>query len=442
MKPNMKWTLLAITIPSLIACGGGGSDSNTTVADSHKAPVSVVSGYEAAKVGNRVRVDGLGSYGVDASIATYTWSISKKPEGSNVELNNVNAVSPYFTPDVAGDYTVQLVTNDGKKDSSAKSLTITATEVNTNVAPVIYASETYTAALDQTLKLDAKAYDAEKDMLSYQWALNSAPKNTTISLSNTNTKQAALKANVVGEYKLTLTVSDGKEETTKEITVNYSADNVAPVAMAGRDTTFELGGTATLDASASFDGNDSNITYQWEVVSKPSASNAELSDATSAKPTFTPDVEGDYALALTVSDGALSSEKDFVRVTASKAGTSDLVLRFKGEKKQWPFAEEITLNEDIKGEAPKYVLLGSLTLEAAGHDYEVQQVFAMDAVSLTHDVKLSGIEDGSVLPVGDEIVVKFWSAPTQGTPVQLSYGLMIKDQPDFYVGLGYKFQTN
>ncbi len=177
------------------------------------------------------------------------------------------------------------------------------------MAPVIYASETYTAALDQTLKLDAKAYDADNDMLSYQWAFNSAPKNTTMSLSNASTKQATLKANVAGEYKLTLTVSDGKEETTKEITINYSADNVAPVAMAGRDTTFELGGTATLDASASIDGNDSGITYQWEFVSKPSASTAELSDATSAKPTFTPDVEGDYALALTVSDGALSSEK-------------------------------------------------------------------------------------------------------------------------------------
>ena len=441
MKPNMKWTLLAITIPSLIACGGG-SDSNTAAADSHKAPVSVVSGYEAAKVGNRIRLDGLGSYGVDASIATYTWSISKKPQGSNVTLNNVNAVSPYFTPDMAGDYTVQLVTNDGKKDSSAKSLTITATDANTNVAPAIYASETYTAALDQTLKLDAKAYDADNDVLSYQWALNSAPQNTTMSLSNASTKQAELKANVAGEYKLTLTVSDGKEETTKEITVNYSADNVAPIAMAGRDTTFELGGTTTLDASASMDGNDSDVTYQWEIVSKPSASTAELSDATSAKPTFTPDIEGDYALALTVSDGALSSEKDFVRVTASKAGTSDLVLHFNGEKKQWPFAEEIVLNEEIKGEAPKYVLLGSLTLEAVGHDYEVQQIFAMDAVNLTHDVKLSGIEDGSVLPVGDEIVVKLWSAPTQGNTVLLSYGLMIKDQPDFYAGLGYSFQTN
>ncbi|WP_029790499.1 MULTISPECIES: PKD domain-containing protein [Vibrio] len=440
MKPNMKWTLLAITIPSLIACGGG-SDSNT--ADSHKAPVSVVSGYETAKVGNRIRVDGLGSYGVDASIATYTWSISKKPQGSNVKLNNVNAISPYFTPDVAGDYTVQLVTNDGKKDSSAQSLTITATEVNTNVAPVIYASETYTAALDQTLKLDAKAYDADNDMLSYQWALNSAPKNTTMSLSNASTKQAALKANVAGEYKLTLTVSDGKEETTKEITINYSADNVAPVAMAGRDTTFELGGTATLDASASIDGNDSGITYQWEFVSKPSASTAELSDATSAKPTFTPDVEGDYALALTVSDGALSSGKDFVRVTASKAGTSDLVLHFNGEKKQWPLEIPIiTLNKDLKGEAPKYVLLGSLTLEAVGQDYEVQQVFAMNATNPDHDLKLSGIEDGSVLPVGDEIVVKFWSAPTQGSSVMMTYGLMIKDQTNFYGGVGYHFQTN
>ncbi len=66
----------------------------------------------------------------------------------------------------------------------------------------------------------------------------------------------------------------------------------------------------------------------------------------------------------------------------------------------------------------------------------------MDAVSLTHDVKLSGIEDGSVLPVGDEIVVKLWSAPTQGNTVTLSYGFMIKDQTNFYAGLGYHFQTN
>ncbi len=102
----------------------------------------------------------------------------------------------------------------------------------------------------------------------------------------------------------------------------------------------------------------------------------------------------------------------------------------------------ITLNKDLKGEAPKYVLLGSLTLEAVGQDYEVQQVFAMNATNPDHDLKLSGIEDGSMLPVGDEIVVKFWSAPTQGSSVMMTYGLMIKDQTNFYGGVGYNFQTN
>ncbi|WDZ73840.1 hypothetical protein PWW31_25610 [Vibrio harveyi] len=68
--------------------------------------------------------------------------------------------------------------------------------------------------------------------------------------------------------------------------------------------------------------------------------------------------------------------------------------------------------------------------------------FAMNATNPDHDLKLSGIEDGSVLPAGDEIVVKFWSAPTQGSNVMMTYGLMIKDQKDFYGGVGYNFQTN
>ena len=48
---------------------------------------------------------------------TYSWSISSKPAGSSATLSDASAVDPSFTPDETGDYTIELVVNDGSDDS-------------------------------------------------------------------------------------------------------------------------------------------------------------------------------------------------------------------------------------------------------------------------------------------------------------------------------------
>lgn len=75
----------------------------------------------------------------------------------------------------------------------------------------------------------------------------------------------------------------------------------------------------SLDGSGSYDADGDRLGYSWTLISTPGGSSAALSDAASAAPRFTPDVAGDYTVALVVSDGKSASEKSTVTVTPNVA---------------------------------------------------------------------------------------------------------------------------
>jgi preprotein translocase subunit SecF len=81
-------------------------------------------------------------------------------------------------------------------------------------------------------------------------------------------------------------------------------------------------GSVTLDGSASSDANGDAITYKWTLLNKPTNSNAALSSATSAKPTFTADIAGVYVFSLQVNDGKVDSAVTTVSVNASAANVA------------------------------------------------------------------------------------------------------------------------
>jgi hypothetical protein len=94
-----------------------------------------------------------------------------------------------------------------------------------------------------------------------------------------------------------------------------------PVAVAGTDQIVLTGSEVTLDAGGSYPANG-NLAYSWDFMSVPDGSGidaSDLSDPTSAYPTFTPDVDGDYVLRLVVNDEGVDSAPDFVTITASSA---------------------------------------------------------------------------------------------------------------------------
>ena len=73
-----------------------------------------------------VRLDGSGSDDADDDPLAYTWSVASAPAGSNATLSDTAIIDPIFTPDVVGEYIIQLVVNDGTEDSHADRITVIA----------------------------------------------------------------------------------------------------------------------------------------------------------------------------------------------------------------------------------------------------------------------------------------------------------------------------
>jgi hypothetical protein len=101
-------------------------------------------------------------------------------------------------------------------------------------------------------------------------------------------------------------------------TQRASGEDLPPVPNAGLDQMADPGQSVTLDATGSFDPDETPLTYAWRQVAGPSVT---LSAADEAEPTFTapdsPDEITTLAFELRVSDGVSTSVADAVSVLVS-----------------------------------------------------------------------------------------------------------------------------
>jgi len=86
--------------------------------------------------------------------------------------------------------------------------------------------------------------------------------------------------------------------------------NNPPVADAGPDIHMYLGEATLLDGSAWDPDGDPIVWWEWTIESRPAGSMEELSDPNRPNPVFTPDLVGQYAFSLAVSDGTDESLPD------------------------------------------------------------------------------------------------------------------------------------
>jgi hypothetical protein len=114
----MKKSTFVLSIFTLLlsACGGGVVPVvvSPVVVDPQVAPVAAAGSDQTITTANTsVALDGSASSDTNGDSLTYSWSLTSIPEGSAATLSEPAGSSPEFTPDINGNYIIELVVNDG-----------------------------------------------------------------------------------------------------------------------------------------------------------------------------------------------------------------------------------------------------------------------------------------------------------------------------------------
>ena len=186
-----------------------------------------------------------------------------------------------------------------------------------NNEPVASAGFPQLINLNELVQLDGSAsVDADSDVLTFHWEIISKPSGSNAELSDPSIVNPTFIADLPGSYEIRLTVSDNIADTIFDtVIIDTNAQNIAPVANAGLDLKVLAGNKVTLDGGSSTDINGNLLSFIWSFKSVPQGSIASLSDSEQIRPSFTPDLAGDYVVSLIVSDGDLSSVEDIVTVS-------------------------------------------------------------------------------------------------------------------------------
>ncbi|NJL71681.1 MAG: hypothetical protein HC888_08690 [Candidatus Competibacteraceae bacterium] len=251
----------------------------------------------------------------DNNPLTFAWIFLSRPAGSAAALNNTTAVTPSFTIDEPGNYTLQLVVNDGSQASNPDTVTVSTT----NSAPVANAGPDRRFQVGDTVTLDGSASsDVDDNPLTFAWSFTSRPAGSAASITNATQVTARFEIDVPGTYVVQLVVNDGAASSPAD-TVSISTDNSPPVANAGPDRTVPVTGLAVLDGGNSSDVDDDPLTYAWSFTSRPAGSTAALVNPAAVNPRFTVDVPGNYVVRLIVNDGTVNSESDTITISTSNS---------------------------------------------------------------------------------------------------------------------------
>ena len=333
MNTPLRASFIILLTSLLVACGGGGSAGCSAVlgilpgsgcSTSNTPPVANAGVTQNVTVGSLVTLDGSGSRDVNNQSLTYLWQMTAVPVGSLAALSSSTSAKPTFTADVAGTYTVSLVVNDGKANSTLATVSVYSS-VN-NAAPVANAGTNQSIAVGSVVTLDGTgSTDANRDSLTYKWSLSNVPTGSGAALSSAISPNPKFTADMTGTYTAILIVNDGKADSLSSVVViTASAANSAPVANAGLAQSVKLNDTVTLDGTASTDANNDFLTYKWALITKPTGSVASLSSTSSSKPTFRADVAGTFVASLIVNDGKVDSAAAATTVSVSSSNAEPI----------------------------------------------------------------------------------------------------------------------
>ena len=280
------------------------------------APVANAGADGVGELGKPVALEGRGSFDVDGDALTYAWRKVSGPADAPVPATSA---TPTFRATGAGTVVLGLTVSDGRVTSPEDLVTFEIDDPAVNSRPIARAGSDRAALLGSEVQLDGtRSADPDGDVLTYQWTQLAGPR---VMLDNDRSARPSFTPTRSGFLRFGLTVSDGKvTSVASSVLVQVTTGtNNPPLASAGSDQQVIIGGTVTLDGSASSDPNGDTLRYVWEQV----WGSPVVLTSQGPRPEFQPPGKGRYRFRLTVSDGEVPSAADEVDVVVSTHGADN-----------------------------------------------------------------------------------------------------------------------
>ena len=185
-----------------------------TVKPKNQPPIAKIEKLSSTRQGFKVILDGKKSRDPDDHKLTFAWKWLKRPAQSQSKLEKEKTSQPFFVPDKAGPYQVQLiVTDELGLASTPATLTIDIYGQDQNGDPVANAGVDQIVGVNTTVKLDgSSSTDPEQESLTYKWTFVSIPKGSQAKFSKDDSPKPTFQADRVGKYTIQLVVNDGLED--------------------------------------------------------------------------------------------------------------------------------------------------------------------------------------------------------------------------------------
>ena len=133
IAPSFTADVTGVYVVELVvtdAAGFSSEPSTVEISSENLAPISDAGDDELAGIGSSVVLDGLDSFDPDGDDITFQWTLASLPAGSNAVLMDADTATPSLSPDVVGDYVLELVVSDAFSDSDVDELIVTAVAGN------------------------------------------------------------------------------------------------------------------------------------------------------------------------------------------------------------------------------------------------------------------------------------------------------------------------
>ncbi len=309
-------------------------------AEGYLHPTPIAGPNQNVTTGTQVSLNSSESYDIDGRPLSYEWQFYSRPLGSHATLSNANTPTPSFTPDVDGLYVLFLAVDNGEYNSSGyfdhldfirssydqqrqDRVKVLATSNAPEPIAILGPDQQIAYAGADNLTLDAsRSTPVVGGETWYSWWLINKPatSNATVVTSDQyDPNGGQLNYDMEGDYVVRVTAKSVPYDTI----VYKVTTNTPPVADAGIDQNVTANFPATLNGSNSSDVDFDPVAYSWSLVSTPvdwtswPGAWPLLSEGREVSPTFTPTVNGNYLLRLTVNDNQANSEADSVTISVS-----------------------------------------------------------------------------------------------------------------------------